>query len=566
MWNVLILILAATISQAQTPATSTTPATPPPIVRAQTRLVVLDVLVTDSHGNPVKGLTLKDFQLREDGAKRDLKITEEHGIAVPGGGAASAPAQANLPVGPGLFSNRAPTGDVWNVLLLDFLDSWEEQNFAREELKRFVQGLPPDQPVALVKMGHPSKILVPFSSGVAGIQKFFANAKLSADGRPTIENLDENALSLPDVYFIDLNQPNAPVNPATGGMVSGGSAAGQRTVGGVSVSSGVGPIGSKKRQHMLLAINTFAALADWLGHYPGRKNVYWISDGFPRLEEDKDLHDWLIPRSDRLSGLFGKEQQDMDKRLQNARIAVSPIDISGVKQERRITREYLPLSDIERSGVLEDFAEQTGGVLRHNDNDIAEMLREEFNRSRDFYTLTYTPSSKNWNGQLRKISLSVKQHGYQLTYRQGYYAVDADFKPPTMDDFNQALKHGVEQVNDVVFSAHLNKDASHIVLDYSIDPASLQFATASDGRHNADMDCEVTEYDATGNLLGTARTHSLARVPQKQWSQVSQAGLPGHVVIPAEPKLAFLKVGIRDSATGRFGTLEVALAPAASSR
>jgi hypothetical protein len=42
------------------------------------------------------------------------------------------------------------------------------------------------------------------------------------------------------------------------------------------------------------------------------------------------------------------------------------------------------------------------------------MLREEFNRSLDFYTLTYTPSGKNWNGQLRKISLAVKQRGYQL--------------------------------------------------------------------------------------------------------------------------------------------------------
>jgi hypothetical protein len=35
--------------------------------------VVLDVLVTDSHGDPVKGLTLKDFELREDGDKRVLK-------------------------------------------------------------------------------------------------------------------------------------------------------------------------------------------------------------------------------------------------------------------------------------------------------------------------------------------------------------------------------------------------------------------------------------------------------------------------------------------------------------
>jgi VWFA-related protein len=551
--SALTFIFAAAMLSAQTPAAPTTPA-PPPTVRAQTRLVVLDVLVTDSHGDPVKGLTLKDFQLRDDGSVRALKTAEEHGIAAPGGGAVT----ASLPAGLGVFSNKPPSGEVWNVLLLDLLNPITElQASAGQQLEEFVKQLPPDQPVALVIMGDPSKLVVPFSGGVAGIEKFLATRKVSASS----VQLDENALALPVVNFIDNDQPNAPVNWATGSKGGGGSKGG--TGGQVGVPApdmAAGPGASKLRDHMVLLINTFSSLAEWLSHYPGRKNLYWLSKGFPRLDEDTDPHNPRIPQPERRAALFGKEQQRMDKLLQSARVAVSPIDISGVHIKMPSMAEY------QRIGALQDFAEQTGGVLRRNNNDIAEMLREEFNRSQDYYTLTYTPSGKNWNGQLRKISLSVKQRGYQLAYRQGYYAVDADLKPPTMDDFNQALKHGVEQVNDVVFSAHLSKDASHIVLDYSIDPASLQFATAADGRHNADLDCEVTEYDASGNLLGTARTHSLARVPQKQWSQVSQAGLPGHVVIPAEPKLAFLKVGIRDSATGRFGTLEVTLGSAASSR
>jgi VWFA-related protein len=549
MWNVFILILAATISPAQTPATSTTSATPSPTVRAQTRLVVLDVLVTDSHGNPVKGLTLKDFQLRDEGSVRVLKTAEEHGIAAPAGSAAPAPAPAGGLSGPAVFSNKPPAGDVWNVLLLDHLNpSNELQSYAGQQLKKFVEQLPPEQPVALVVMGNPSKVAVPFSAGAAGVLKFLENKKSSASP-PVPLGVDGLAVSIP------MNTVNHGAPASLAAPVGGH---GSPPKGG----GGGGPITPSPEldqdQQLRELLSSFAGLADWLSHYPGRKNVYWLSTGFPRLNQD--TIDPQIPQPERRAGLFGREQQRMDKLLQNARIAVFPIDLSGVRIDRTGIVEF------QRIGKLEDFAEQTGGVLRHNDNDIAEMLRQEFNRSRDFYTLTYTPSGKNWNGQLRKISLSVKQRGYQLAYRQGYYAVNANFKPPTMDDFNRALKHGVEQVNDVVFSAHLNKDASHIVLDYFIDPASLQFATAAEGRHNADLDCEVTEYDASGNLLGTARAHSLARVPQKQWSQVSQAGLPGHVVIPAEPKLAFLKVGIRDSATGRFGTLEVALTPAASSR
>jgi VWFA-related protein len=539
LWAALISCFAAAMLPAQTPATppAQVTAAPAPAVRVQTRLVVLDVLVTDSHGNPVKSLTLNDFQLREDGAVRALKTAEEHGDGAPDVKLVS----GGLPVGTGFLSNKPPSGEVWNVLLLDLLNPVGElQASSQQQLEKFVRELPPEQPVALVIMGSPSMLAVPFNSGAAGVLKFLAERKASVSSML----LADNTMTLPLVSSPVQGQPNAPVKGFSHPELEMGDFDAMK--------------GAKHRQRLRDVLSTFAGLATWLGRYPGRKNVYWLSEGFPRLEEDSIGPG--MPQPGRHAGLFGEEQQRMDKLLQNARIAVSPIDITGVHVERPGLPEW------ERIGTLQDFAEQTGGVLRRNNNDIGMLLREEFNRSRDFYTLTYTPSSKNWNGQLRKISLSVKPHGYQLAYRQGYYAVDANFKPPTMDDFNRALKHGVEQVNDVVFSAHLNKDANRIVLDYFIDPHSLQFATVADGRHNADLDCEVAEYDASGNLLGTARTHSLARVPQKQWPHVNQTGLPGHVVIPAEPKLAFVKLGIRDSATGRFGTLEVAPVPAASSR
>ena len=69
----LVFCFAAVLSPAQTPTNHVgqapaAPDIPAPLIRTQTRLVVLDVLVTDSHGDPVKGLTVKDFELREDGA------------------------------------------------------------------------------------------------------------------------------------------------------------------------------------------------------------------------------------------------------------------------------------------------------------------------------------------------------------------------------------------------------------------------------------------------------------------------------------------------------------------
>jgi VWFA-related protein len=355
LFSALILCFAAALSPAQTPTNHVgqAPAAPAPLIRTQTRLVVLDVLVTDSHGDPVKGLTVKDFELREDGAKRVLKTVEEHGIAAPASSDASAP--AGLPAGPGVYSNKPPDGEVWNVLLLDLLNPTTElQASAGQQLEKFVKQLPPEQPVALVVMGDPSKLEVPFSGGAAGIEKFLATRKLPA----SLIQLDEDALTLPDVFFLDNGQPNAPVNWFTnskgGSGGSGGSQSKQMVLGAPNMSAG----GEYKlRQHMGISINTFASLAEWLSHYPGRKNVYWISKGFPHLLEDSDAHNLFIPQPGRRSALFGKEQQRMDKLLQNARVAVFPIDISGVRTKEPGLAEY------ERIGTL--LIRQENTAKRH---------------------------------------------------------------------------------------------------------------------------------------------------------------------------------------------------------
>jgi VWFA-related protein len=498
--------------------------------------VVLDVLVSDSHGDPVKGLTLKDFELREDGEKRALKTAEEHGIATPGGEPETALALSNVPGQTGVFSNKPPSGEVWNVLLFDSLSpSWEVQASARQQLEKYVRQLPPEQPVALVIMGSPSRLVVPFSGGAAGILKFLT-AKESSGYSTVFLAADQGT---PLIHYINDKQPNAPLKQMRGPK-----------------GSGVNPVmEAEQEQNFRQLLNTFDNLADWLSHYPGRKNVYWLSDGFPSLPLLSDALTLMSPK--RREGPLFKEIQQMNKLLQNARVAVSPIDISGV---------HLHSSFGGSIPDLRDFADQTGGVLRINNNDIGMMLHQEFNRSQNFYTLTYTPSGKNWNGQYRKISLALKQQGYQLAYRQGYYAVDVNFKPTTLDDFNKALNHGAEQANDVVFAVHAKIDAGNVVLDYSIDPHNLEFATTADGHHNANVECVVTKFDAAGKLLGTARTKGVASVPAKKWAGVYVLGIPGREVVPLEAGVAFLRVGIRDSATGRFGTLEMSLGSSSASR
>ena len=83
---VVLLILAALPLTAQQPPASPAavqsqvPASAPPVPTISTTLrqVVLDVVVSDKNGHPVKGLKPSDFQLTEDGTpQRLVNFTEQ---------------------------------------------------------------------------------------------------------------------------------------------------------------------------------------------------------------------------------------------------------------------------------------------------------------------------------------------------------------------------------------------------------------------------------------------------------------------------------------------------------
>src|SRR5580698_183985 len=62
-----------------------------PELRTDVRLVVLDVLVTDSHGKPVPGLKIDDFNLSENGTTQALKSFEDHSSRLAGSAGISQP-------------------------------------------------------------------------------------------------------------------------------------------------------------------------------------------------------------------------------------------------------------------------------------------------------------------------------------------------------------------------------------------------------------------------------------------------------------------------------------------
>ena len=94
----------------------------PTTLSITTREVLLDVVVTDKSGQPVRGLTSADFVLTEEGELQHLKHLEEH-FPMSAEDLAKLKAAPQLP--PNTFSNFTPVAstNASTVILLDALNT-----------------------------------------------------------------------------------------------------------------------------------------------------------------------------------------------------------------------------------------------------------------------------------------------------------------------------------------------------------------------------------------------------------------------------------------------------------
>jgi len=85
-----------------------------------------------------------------------------------------------------------------------------------------------------------------------------------------------------------------------------------------------------------------------------------------------------------------------------------------------------------RSG-LGSLADQTGGFLIHDTNDLASGLRRINDDMRGYYLITYVPKNNDYDGRFRHIDVKLSRTNLEPQTRKGYYAVEAVGNLPVLD-------------------------------------------------------------------------------------------------------------------------------------
>ena len=135
---------------------------------------------------------------------------------------------------------------------------------------------------------------------------------------------------------------------------------------------------------------------------------------------------------------------------------------------------WFGLADELRYAVLlsghREFGEEPGVrveiAVPPGPNDLAGAADKAIRDGSNYYTLTYTPSNRDWRGEFRKVQVKLAQKGYTLTYRSGYYAGN-DATPastattdtvtdPSRPALNAAMEFGSPQPSDVILKVAVN--------------------------------------------------------------------------------------------------------------
>ena len=225
------LALVGHLSQAQQPAAQV-PSNGSPTIHAETRLVVVDTVVTDKKGNYVRDLTAKDFKVWEDNKEQAIKnfSFEEN--------------------------SASPDKTEKRYLVLFFDNSTmdvSDQMIARQAAPKFIDAnASPNRLIAIVDFGGTVRIAQNFTADAARLKQVVAGLKTSA--------VSPNA---PPVEVASLGP--SPIGGPTFGMPQ--------------LSNAEADFGARS---VMLALRS---LAKSLGSVPGRKTLVMLTSGFPITPE-----------------------------------------------------------------------------------------------------------------------------------------------------------------------------------------------------------------------------------------------------------------------------------------
>ena len=569
---------AANPTPAQHPAQPTAPAPagaqpPIPTLSVTSREVLLDVSVLDAAGNPVTGLTPRDFTITEESAPQTIRRLEEH---LPMSDEDVARMQAAPPLPPNTFTNFTPMANTNAsiVILLDALDTpLLAQQYLREQLIAYLKNMQPGPSIAIFQLTGDMRLIQGFTSDK---QALLAAAESNRD--------------MPSLW-----------RPVRGTRVE-----------------------YRDSVHAIVR-DGMQAMGRYLAGFPGRKSLIWFTGDLPLYTGQNPLsligsgHSYPFKDSFSVVGDVPDDPGSLADEQTLSRVAVYPVDARGLEGGALLARMSRDIYN------LETVAAATGGRAWYNNNGFREIIAHVAATSSNYYTVSYSPANQKWDGQFRHIKVTVDRPGVRVQHREGYFAYNRDAaeqrqaaniaqriasragKPAPVvtttssglpgegDQAGALLRHpkggfdaamllGAIPPTEIVFTASLAPGSQveklkknqplpqgnflHADWQYKpfrtdtilfqADVHRIRWTLTDDGVRHAMVDFVTVVYDQDGAPVNSLASTAQLDVDEATWHNLLHNGLPvrQQIAVPVKGNY-FLRLGVHDEASDHIGALEI---------
>ena len=553
---------------------------PVPTLHVTARTVILEVTVTDSAGNPVRGLKPSAFILLEDSVPQKLSTFNEHTTS-------EAPAVPEPSLPPNTFAVQAPPPEsvTKTVIVLDNLH-YPSHPLVRADLLAFMKTVPPGNPIGIMRIDW---------QGLHLVQDFTSDPQLL-----------EQAVASKRILS---PLPALNVFPWIGCEIP---------------YQGVA--------------HPYQRLANYLDGTPGRINLAWVTDaGHPNDYAGQEYPDLTSLNGSRGALQLGRITLYAIKAGGAIGGILQPLDHPDVVLSKLYPEQEEPFQpscplmppatgSLLDNQALADFAAKLGGHAFFDGTTKA--LSQIIALGDDYYTLSYTPTNSNWNGAYRKIDIRVagasdKGHpGFgwgdygqpNVAYRPGYYALskptpsspsasaafglsDASTQdgtpislapvgthPRTAAVLELAMGFGTPTPSQIAFtsvikpSPHVEAAAakdtfiaaafrSAVYRDYDIhywiDPSQLKFTQTSSGAFRDDLQFAIIVYGDDGLVVNSLSLSTHIQVSAQDYDTIRNTGvtLDRTIAIPINGDTSaehfYLRTGVLEVSTGHIGAIEI---------
>ena len=546
--------------------------------------VLVDVVVRDRRGQPVRDLKPDEFEVLEDGVPQKVGSFSAVFTDAPAPSAAARPPAAAGGVGAATAPSDAPDGPLVTAMVFDRLTP-EARRLAVQAAQSYLgsQELAPNH-IGIYGIDLALTAYTPFTRNAVVLRQ--ALERMASRGSAGFNNAELKQQRMD----AERRAGSGPGAVSAGGGPEGGAAAGAAAAAGVDAMLAQMQADSlrdfealERDQQGYSTTNGLFAVINALAPLPGRKSVVLFSEGVAIPTAVQRLFLGVIDAANRANvsiytidaaGLRTESQQGQMRDQVNAAAqrGINTGYSAGGRDGGPLTKTLEANEDTLRQdpeGSLGRLAQYTGGLMFNNTNNLRQGLQRIDEDLRNYYLLGYTPTNESLDGSFRNIDVRVKRPGVTVAARRGYFAVRDPGGAPVNAWEAPALgaleKRPVPNAFPVRATALLFPERGRpglvpVLVEFGTAP--LTFQPAEDGKtYSSDFAVLVRFVDQRNTVVRRVGQPYQVNGPIDQMENAGR----GEVIFYREPELPpgtyTMETVVHDALSGkssvRFSTVEV---------